>query len=382
MAIRGTGFFRPLGSESSGKLELMSAVNASELIQTVEVAQKEYGNDSPLLIEPIEKLAFAYHSSGDYANAENCFKRVAMLRESFQPDDVAGLLDLYHGFAILLRVQNRFADAEPYYIKAIELSRRSFGDAHPDTATRKNYLAGLYFAWGRYDMARSIVEASYNFYRTTFGDKHELVGVAAMGLALICNRQGLAHEASEYFKQADRLLPAGPRGAVILDFKDLAASLFFLAKEKYKQGQIEEAETLFRYSLLIETDRLWPGHRIVGDNVQLLADLYRSQSMVIEAEFLYRRAIEIRRNIMGPDHLDVAISANALGVLLYDNRRYEEAATFLMEACDIRGRAGFPPLYANSLRAYAACLRQMSRIEESDECERKARNIFERYNPA
>jgi len=85
---------------------------------------------------------------------------------------------------------------------------------------------------------------------------------------------------------------------------------------------------------------------------------------------------------MGPDHLDVAISANALGVLLYDNRRYEEAATFLMEACDIRGRAGFPPLYANSLRAYAACLRQMSRIEESDECERKARNIFERYNPA
>ncbi len=360
----------------------MSPVDASELIRSVEVAQKEHGNDSPLLIEPVEKLAFAYHSAGDYVNAESCLKRAVLLRETFRPDDLAGLLDLYHGFAILLRVQGRFADAEPYYLKGIEISTRMFGDLHPDTATRKNYLAGLYFAWGRYDQARSIVEASYDVYRAMFGEKHELVGVAAMGLSLICNRQGKAHEASEYFKQADRLLPAGPRGAVILDFKDLAASLFFLAKEKYKQGQIEEAETLFRYSLLIETDRLWPGHRIVGDNVQLLADLYRSQSMVIEAEFLYRRALEIRRNVMGPDHLDVAISANSLGVLLSDTRRYEEAATFLMEACDIRSRAGFPPLLANSLRAYAACLRQMNRIQESEECEQKARNIFERYNPS
>ncbi len=360
----------------------MSAVDAAELRECVEVVQKEYGNDSPLLIEPLEKLAFAYHSAGEYADAETCFKRVAMLRETFKPDDLTGLLDVYHGLAILLRVQNRFADAEPYYIKGIELSRRSLGDTHQDTSTRKNYLAGLYFAWGRYDMARAIVETSYSVYRTVFGEKSELVGVAAMGLALICNRQGQAHDASEYFKQADRLLPAGPRGAVILDFKDLAASLFFLAKEKFKQGQIEQAETLFRYSLLIETERLWPGHRIVGDNVQLLGDLYRSQSMTIEAEFLYRRALEIRRNVMGPDHLDVAISANSLGVLLYDNRRYDEAATFLMEACDIRGRAGFPPLYANSLRAYAACLRQMSRFEESDQCEQKARNIFERYNPS
>jgi tetratricopeptide (TPR) repeat protein len=360
----------------------MTTVDATELEQKLEIAETEYGNDSPLLIEPLEHLAYAYHSRAQYDQAEKCYTRVVSLRESNRPDDIAGLIFVLHGLAILMRIQNRFADAEPYYVKAIELTCKQFGDAHPETATRKNYLAGLYFAWGRYDLARSLVEASRSVYSAAFGDKHELVGIAAMGLALICNRQGNKAEANDYFKQADKLLPAGPRGAIMLDFKDLAASLFFLSKEKYKQGMIEEAETLFRYSLIIETDRLWPGHRIVGDNVQLLGDLYRSQYMTTEAEFLYRRALEIRRAVMGSDHLDVAVSANSLGTLLCDNRRYEEAATFLMEACDIRSNSGFPPLLANSLRAYAACLRQMHRIEEAEDCEKKARNIFERYNPS
>lgn len=358
----------------------MSATDAAELRKSLEIAEKEHGQKSELLIEPLEKLAYAYHRAGAYDDAEACFKRVLLLKETFQPANWQSMLDIYHGLAILLRVQNRFADAEPYYLKAIELSERLVGASHPDTFTRKNYLAGLYFAWGKYEMARNLVEASYKVYQATFGENSEVVGIAAMGLALICNRQGRGPDAANYFKQATRLLPAGPGGAVILDFQDLAASLFFLAKEKYKQGMIEQAEVLFRYSLLIETDRLWPGHPIVGDNVQLLGDLYRSQTMPVQAEFLYRKALEIRRAVMGPDHLDVAISANCLGVLLCDNHRYKEAEPFLLEACEIRKRAGFPPVYANSLRAYAGCLRHMDRMDEANECEQKARSIYDRYN--
>ncbi len=343
--------------------------------------ESENSPDNPLLIEPLERLAYAHHLMGDYDRAEESYKRAQHLRENFRSDDIEGQIYSSHCLAILMRIQNRFAEAEPYYIKAIELSKRHLSDRHLDTAMRKNYLAGLYFAWGRYDMAKRLVDANLSLYRGALGEKHEVVGVVAMGLCLIANRQGLSHEAGEFFKLADRLLPAGPRAAIMLDFKDLAASLYFLSKEKFKQGQIEEAETLYRYSLIIETERLWPGHRIVGDNVQLLGDLYRSQYMTVEAEFLYRKAFEIRRATMGEDHLDVAVSAHSLGTLLFDNRRFDEAATFLMVACDIRGKAGFPPLLANSLRAYAACLRQLNRQEEAEACEQKARNIFERYNP-
>lgn len=359
----------------------MTIDDAKELEVKFESVKSRFGETDARLVEPLEQLAYVYHSLGEYEKAEACYLRVVALRESQLGNDNAGLIYVFHGLAILMRIQNRFAEAEPYYLKAIELTIAEHGEAHPETATRKNYLAGLYFAWGRYTLARALVEQSKAVYGSIFGDKHELVGVAAMALALISNRQGSKSEANEFFKEAHRLLPAGPRASLMLDFKDLAASLFFLSKEKYKQGMVEEAETLFRYSLIIETDRLWPGHRIVGDNVQLLGDLYRSQYMTTEAEFLYRKALEIRRAVMGDEHLDVAVSANSLGTLLFDNRRYEEAATFLIEACDIRGKAGFPPLLANSLRAYAACLRQLHRNDEADDCELRARNIFERYNP-
>lgn len=360
----------------------MSIFDANQLDAQLAAAKRELGENDVGLVKPLEQLAYAYHTLGEYSKAEECYRQVVFLRETKLQNETSVLVDVLHGLAILMRIQNRFEEAEPFYLKATELTSSSLGELHPETLTRKNYLAGLYFAWGRYESARALVEESRSAYSAVFGDKHELVGLSAMGLALICNRQGDADAANRFFKEAIRLLPAGPRASVMLDFKDLAASLFFLSKEKYKLGMIEEAETLFRYSLIIETDRLWPGHRIVGDNVQLLGDLYRSQYMPTEAEFLYRRALAIRRNVMGDEHLDVAVSANSLGTLLFDNRRYEEAATFLMDACDIRGKAGFPPLLANSLRAYAACLRQLHRSEEADQCELKARNIYERYNPA
>lgn len=360
----------------------MSTTEATELLKLFEETKQRFGFDSPELVEPLEKLSYAFHTAGSYEQAESCYRKILSLREQFMREDKARIIFVLHCLAILMRIQNRFSEAEPYYLRAIQITSEEHGDCHPETATRKNYLAGLYFAWGKFDLARALVEQSRAVYSQVFGEQHELVGVAAMGLALIAHRQGRSYEANEFFKQADKLLPAGPLAAIMLDFKDLAASLFFLSKEKFKQGKIDEAETLFRYSLLIETDRLWPGHRIVGDNVQLLGDLYRSQYMVVEAEFLYRKALEIRRSVMGDDHLDVAVSANSLGTLLHDNRRYEEAATFLMQACDIRAIAGFPPLLANSLRAYAACLRQLHRVSEAEECERKARNIFERYNPS
>lgn len=353
-----------------------------ELEEQLKTAEEQHGSDNAALVEPLEKLAYRCHTLAMYDEAEAHYQRVLSLRNRFIHEDKNGLLFVLHGLAILMRVQNKYADAEPYYAQSLQLVKEQYGERHFETATRQNYLAGLYFAWAKPLSAEVLVTSSLSIYKELLGDDHPVVGIASMGLALICNKQGKTHEASEHFKRADKNLPAGPRGAVMLDFKDLAASLLFLSKEKYKQGLIEEAETLFRYSLVVETDRLWPGHRLVADNVQLLADLYRSQYMLSESEFLYRRALEIRRKVMGAEHLDVAVSANSLGNLLADNKRFEEAEAFLKEAVEIRSKAGFPPLLANSLRSYATVLRQLGRAPEAEEYEKQARNIFAKFTPS
>ena len=49
----------------------------------------------------------------------------------------------------LLQAQGRLAEAEPYYRKALEVSRRVLGDEHPSTLSSINNMGGLLQAQGR-----------------------------------------------------------------------------------------------------------------------------------------------------------------------------------------------------------------------------------------
>src|SRR5579883_1448448 len=223
----------------SGTRDLNDDLELSRLKEELLAAEREHGPESASLIEPLEKLAYRYHSLGLQAEAEDTYKRVLSLREANAEQDINGLISTLHCLAILMRIQSRFAEAEPYYARALELTRQQCGPNHMETATRQNYLAGLYFAWQKFDLAEELVLSSLSIYKENLGEQHELVGIASMGLALICNRQSRIPEANEYFRRASRILPAAPHGSVLLNFRDLAASLLFLSKEKYKQGQIE-----------------------------------------------------------------------------------------------------------------------------------------------
>lgn len=351
------------------------------LERELKAAEKKLGEDDAGLIPHLDKLAYYCHSHGQYSDAEAFYVRSLQLREKHLPDDSEGMVRALHHLGMLMRVLNRFALSEPYYQQALLITRRTKGERDVETATRQNYLAGLYFAANRFADAQQLVASSLDIYEELFGTAHHLIGVTSMALALIYNRLGDDESTYDYFKKADGLISQGARGAVIESFNDIAGGLLLLARDKFKHGKPEEAETLFRYSVLIETNEIWPGHPLVAENVQLLADLYRSQTMAPEAEFLYRQAIEIRRAVLGPDHLDVAVSLYSLGTLLHDNRRYEDAESPLKEAIAIRSKAGFPPVLANSLKAYAATLRKLKRDEEAVACEERAQKIWEKYNP-
>jgi|AGTN01.3.fsa_nt_gi hypothetical protein len=351
------------------------------LERELKAAEKKLGQDDPGLIPHLDKLAYFCHSHGQYSDAEALYVRSLQLREKHLPDDSDGMVRALHHLGMLMRVLNRFALSEPYYQQALLITRTTRGERDIETATRQNYLAGLYFAANRFADAQQLVASSLDIYEELFGGNHHLIGVTSMALALIYNRLGDDEGTLDYFKKADTLIGQSARGAAIETFSDIGAGLLLLARDKFKHGKPDEAETLFRYSVLIETNEIWPGHPIVAENVQLLADLYRSQTMAPEAEFLYRKAIEIRRAVLGAEHLDVAVSLYSLGTLLFDNRRYEDAETVLKEAIDIRSKAGFPPVLANSLKAYAATLRKLKREDEAVACEERAQKIWEKYNP-
>lgn len=50
----------------------------------------------------------------------------------------------YQNLALLYRDQGRYTEAEPLYLKALELRQRVLREDHPDVADSYNGLAGLY----------------------------------------------------------------------------------------------------------------------------------------------------------------------------------------------------------------------------------------------
>ena len=55
-----------------------------------------------------------------------------------------------NNLAALYESQGRYTEAEPLYIKALEMNKKLLGAEHPDVATSLNNLAALYETQGRY----------------------------------------------------------------------------------------------------------------------------------------------------------------------------------------------------------------------------------------
>ncbi|HEY1353461.1 MAG TPA: tetratricopeptide repeat protein [Ktedonobacteraceae bacterium] len=64
-----------------------------------------------------------------------------------------------------------------------------------------------------------------------------------------------------------------------------------------------------------------------------MACWWELQERYEEAEPLYRRALGITERQLGGEHPSTATSLNNLGILYYNQKKYDEAELFLKRAC-------------------------------------------------
>ena len=113
-------------------------------------------------------LAAAYAEAGDFASAIEWQKKAIDLlteaqRSLFRPDFESRLKRYESGrparqsfvrtMAWVNMRQGRYEEAERMLIKALEFSRRVFGEEHSETLACLEYFVVLYEAWGKPDEA-------------------------------------------------------------------------------------------------------------------------------------------------------------------------------------------------------------------------------------
>jgi TolA-binding protein len=82
----------------------------------------------------------------------------------------------------------------------------------------------------------------------------------------------------------------------------IANGLFGMAMYHYRQGDTDSAETLFRHSIVLQEEKLWPYHPLVPKTLLKLGDFYDSQQLPDKAELCYRSALEKQLSVFSDNH--------------------------------------------------------------------------------
>jgi tetratricopeptide (TPR) repeat protein len=231
----------------------------------------------------------------------------------------------------LYESQGRYSEAEPFYLRSLEIRERQLGADHPDVATTLNNLAELYKSQGRYSEAEPLYLRSLEIYEWRLGVDHPDVATILNNLAKLYRFQGRYSEAEPLYLRSleirERQLGA--------DHPDVATILNNLAELYKSQGRHTEAEPLYLRSLSIREQQLGSNHPEVATSLNNLGSLYMSQGHHAEAETLFERSLSIREQQLGSTHPDVAGSFINLAELYKSQGRYTKAELFYLKGLKI-----------------------------------------------
>ncbi len=374
------GTDRPLESADRTPTAL---ANPTELEQQIADLQAT-DPDSPLVDSLYQSLGETYNNRleqgiavdrpQEEAKAIAAFQAAIARRESLaDPTPLATSLSY---LAALYRSQGRYGEAEPLFVRSLQIIEQQLGTDHPDTATSLNNLAALYESQGRYSEAEPLYVRSLQIREQQLGADHPDTATSLNNLALLYESQGRYGEAEPLYVRSLQIKEQ-QLGA---DHPTTATSLNNLANLYDSQGRYGEAEPLYARSLQIREQQLGPDHPTTATSLNNLAGLYDSQGRHGEAEPLVARALQIREQQLGPDHPDTATSLNNLAGLYASQGRYGEAEPLLARALQIEEQQLGPdhPDTATSLWNLAALYYGWGRLAEAKPLINQAVTIYER----
>jgi len=215
-----------------------------------------------------------------------------------QEATIADLANL-HRMGVACRLFGQFELAEGFYKKALQLAEQSMGAAGLETATHRNFLAGLYFMWRRFDENIALIAQSLQVYSAAFGADHIYTRLTHFALALAYAGKGDSLSSRQQYNLSALNSQVQLEARSQDRWSTFTTKLSGLAATKFEQGRYDQAVELFRHCVIHEANEAWPGSLVVAQSLTNLAVLCRSQSLDHEALEFYKMALNMKKELCG-----------------------------------------------------------------------------------
>ncbi len=347
---------------------LSQALTAAQIIEQYQIVSEDAGN-------LLYGMASYLHDRARYAEAELFYHRALDIREQRSGQehiDVAASLD---GLANLYRDQGEFARAESLYQRALHIREQHLGPGHLDVAISLEGLAILYKEQGKYAQAEPLHLRALAIREQQLGLEHLQVAASLNGLALLYKEQGKYEEAERLYQRALAIREQ----QLGLEHPQVASSLNNLAILYTAQGNYEAAERLHQRALALSIQAYGEEHPAIAWDLNNLAVLYYEQGKYTEVVPLLERALRIWEHYLGETHPHVATAVGNLAEIYTTLGKYTEAEPLYQRALHIWAQQLEPehPDVANPLEGLANLYRQQGKYSEAEQLYQRALRIRE-----
>ena len=249
------------------------------------------------------------------------------------PDTVAELLSSAGRY---LLKQGRLAEAKPVLERAIDVTRRVYGNAHPRTSDAANNLGRVLQRVGELDAAAEYFALSLAIDRKTYGDEDPRVATVANNYGMCLLAGGDLPAAQHHFQWALSVYgkhygDENPKVASVLN--NLGCAL-------RDQELHDQAGEVFQRGLAIAETYCPPNSPTTASLLYNTAMLLRAVGDAGNAEAHLRRALRIDEAVFGPSHRDVVRDLVALSRVLLETGKRDESEKVAQRARRVAAEVG------------------------------------------
>lgn len=269
---------------------------------------------------------------GHLDKAERYYLNALEIRRKLFGNEYRGVAICLNNLGLLYEAAGNLNDSEQYFLRALEIDRKLFGDEHPNVAPCLNNLGGLYQSAGNVKKAEQYYLEALEIRRKFFGNEHSDVAQSMNNLGSLYKFVGNIEKAEQYYLQALEIR----RRLFGNEHPTVAQSLNNLGCLYQSVGFLEKAEQYLLQALEIDRKLFGQNHPSVARYLNNLGALYKSVGNLEKAERFILQSLEIRRTLFGEENPDVAYCLNNLGGLYESAGNLEKAKQHYLQTLKIR----------------------------------------------
>ncbi|SRR5579871_3505771 len=317
-------------------------------------------------------------TAGRLTSAERaCRTALVLMRRSAglrHPDSV----NIANTLAAILEARGRYSEA-------LEIRRQSVRDA-PDGQEIElrmirvqswEGLGNLLRVMGRYREARPVLRRGLELSERTLGPRHQQTAACLNDLGVLDKYTGRFSEGMKFYQRALRIARAAG------DQQLIATIYHNIGGLEHARGRFAAGVAPSRRALELRRNALGANHPAVAADAAALAGVLDGLRRYGESRRLYAMALRVFRRCYGPVNYDVAVNLNNLACIESDCGRHAQAEALFRESLAMKEKllGKNHPDTALSLHNLSTCLRDQERYGEARACARRALRALSRRLP-